>query len=152
MPPPFFKKSKEWLIYYVVTISAVHQSDRVKYIHSHSLSYIVFRHGSIPSDRKYSRTSLRIHSKRNSLHLLLPKLPVHPTPFPSPLAATSKINFFFFSFLATLQPMQIPGQGSDLCHGCGNARSLTHGAGPGIEPASQHSRDAADAIATQQEL
>ena len=63
-----------------------------------------------------------------------------------------------FSFLATLWHMELPGQGSDLSrshnlsHGCGNARSLTHCARPGIEPASQGSQDATDPIAPQQEI
>lgn len=54
--------------------------------------------------------------------------------------------------------MEFPGQGSDLScigdlyHSCGNSRSLTHCAGPGIEPVSQHSRDVADPIVPQWEL
>ena len=54
--------------------------------------------------------------------------------------------------------MELPGQGSDLSHSqelnfsCGNARSLTDGAWPGIKPASQHSQDTADPIGPQQEL
>ena len=50
--------------------------------------------------------------------------------------------FYFFSFLAALWHMEFLGQGSnlswscDLYHSCGNARSLTHCAGPGIEPMS----------------
>ena len=35
---------------------------------------------------------------------------------------------------------------------CGNVGSLTHCAGPGIEPASQLSRDAADSTVPQQDL
>ena len=35
---------------------------------------------------------------------------------------------------------------------CGNAGSLTHWAGPGMDPVSQHSRDAADPTVPQQEL
>ena len=55
---------------------------------------------------------------------------------------------FWFWFLAALRHLEFPGQGSDLSHicdlscSCGNARSLTHCTGPGIEPASQHSQDA----------
>ena len=53
--------------------------------------------------------------------------------------------------------MELPGQGSDpsLSHDlsriCGNAGSLTHCVGPGIELASQHSQDAADPVVPQQE-
>ena len=49
----------------------------------------------------------------------------------------------FSLFLATLQHMVFPGQGSDpscswdLCCSCSNAGSLTHCAGLGIKPASQ---------------
>ena len=45
--------------------------------------------------------------------------------------------------------MEFPGQGSDLRHTFGNARSLTHFGGPGVEPASQHSGDTADPVAPQ---
>ena len=66
--------------------------------------------------------------------------------------------FFFFFFLAAPQRVELPGQGSDLSHSyelcwsCGNAGSLTHCAGPGIEPSSQCSRDTANPIAPQEEL
>ena len=43
-------------------------------------------------------------------------------------------------------------RGHNLSHGCGNARSLTHCARPGIEPTSQHSQDAAYPVGPQQEL
>ena len=54
--------------------------------------------------------------------------------------------------------MEFLGQGSDLSYNhdlgrsCGHARSINHSAGPGIEPVSQHSQDAADPIASQKEL
>ena len=54
--------------------------------------------------------------------------------------------------------MEFPGQGSDLScscdlsRSCGNARSLTHCASPGIEPVSQCSPDAADLTELQLEL
>ena len=54
--------------------------------------------------------------------------------------------------------MEFPGQGSDLScsqdlsHNYGNGGSLTHCAGPGIQPATQHSQDATDPIESQQEL
>ena len=57
--------------------------------------------------------------------------------------------FFFF---ATLQHVEFLDQGSDLscshhlCHSCGHDGPLTQGARPGMEPASQHYRDAADPI------
>ena len=50
--------------------------------------------------------------------------------------------------------MEFPGQGSDPSHSCdlscGNAGSLTHSAGPGMEPASQGSQDATDPVVPQQ--
>ena len=65
---------------------------------------------------------------------------------------------FFFSFLASLQCMEFldqlsgPSHSCDLSHSCGNARTLTHCARPGIEPASQCSQDTADSIAPHWEL
>ena len=41
---------------------------------------------------------------------------------------------------------------SDLSHSCSNARTLTHCAEQGTEPSSQHSQDAANPVAPQQEL
>ena len=64
----------------------------------------------------------------------------------------------FFPFWATPWPMEFLGQGSDSSCGyhiscsCGNTRFLTRWAGPGIEPASQHSQGATGPIAPQQEL
>lgn len=64
---------------------------------------------------------------------------------------------FFFFFLANPWHTELLGQGSDwnyrcdLCLSC-NTWSLTHCVGPGIEPASQHSRDAVDPLAPWQEL
>lgn len=40
----------------------------------------------------------------------------------------------------------------DHCHRCGNARVLTHCAGPVIEPSSQCSENAADPVGPQREL
>ena len=63
-----------------------------------------------------------------------------------------------FSFLATPWNMEFLGQGLDLTHSCNlscscfSAGSLTHCAGPGIEPESQSSREAADPIVPQREL
>ena len=48
--------------------------------------------------------------------------------------------------------MEFPGQGSDPSPSYGNARSLTHCDGWGIEPASQCSRDATNPVAPQWEL
>ena len=63
--------------------------------------------------------------------------------------------FFFFGFPETYEVPK-PGvrsrNGRDLHHTCGNARSLTHYARPGIEPVSQCSRDAADSVVPWQEL
>ena len=57
-----------------------------------------------------------------------------------------------FLFLAPPQHREVPDQGSDLSHSCnlshscGNAGSLTHYAGPGIESASHHCGDTTDLI------
>ena len=54
--------------------------------------------------------------------------------------------------------MEFPDQGSDvshsynLLHNCGDARSLTHSAGPGVKAVSQHPRDAANPVVSEQEL
>ena len=40
----------------------------------------------------------------------------------------------------------------DLCHSCGNAKSLTHSVGLGIKPASQRSRGATNPVVPQWEL
>ena len=65
-------------------------------------------------------------------------------------------SFFLFFFFATPWHMEFPGQGSNhipkLRFSCGNVRSLTHCARPGIEPTSQGSQDAADPIAPQREF
>ena len=57
--------------------------------------------------------------------------------------------FFFPLFLAALQHMEFPGQGSDPSCPCSNARSLTHCSRLGIEPVSQCSRDTTDPFASQ---
>ena len=63
-----------------------------------------------------------------------------------------------FSVFAFLQHMDFLGLGSDPSHShdlswnCNNTTSLTHCAGPGIKPVTQHSQDATDSIAPQQEL
>ena len=59
---------------------------------------------------------------------------------------------FFFFFLAALKRMEFPGQGSGSSCTCDNTDCLTHRARPGIQPASQHSRDATDPVGPQQEL
>ena len=69
-------------------------------------------------------------------------------------------NAFLFLFICLLFgfPEEFLGQGSGLSHSfnlsqnCGNARSLNHCTGPGIEPASWCYRDATDPIAPQWEL
>ena len=75
------------------------------------------------------------------------------------LYETDVLPFFFFShFWPPLWHIELLGQGSDLNHirdlrlSCGNARSLTHCAGLGIEPMSQCCQDAANPIAPQWEL
>ena len=57
---------------------------------------------------------------------------------------------FIYLSLATSQHMEFPDQGSDLS--CINSGSLTHCAGPGIEPSSQCSRDTTNPIVPQREL
>ena len=59
---------------------------------------------------------------------------------------------FSFYFLAILQHTEFPDQGSDPSHSldlsrsCGNTRSLTCSAWPGIKPAPQGSQDATNSI------
>ena len=63
--------------------------------------------------------------------------------FLKPLQPYHGMTLFYFSFLATPQHMEFLGHRSDLSlsrdlsRGCSNARSLTHCAGQGTEPASQ---------------
>ena len=45
-----------------------------------------------------------------------------------------------------------PSRSHDLCHSCASPGSLTHCAGPGMEPASQGSQDTTDPVAPQREL
>ena len=65
--------------------------------------------------------------------------------------------FYFIFIFGHPTAYGIPGPGSDPSHSCdlscsyGNARSLTHCAGVGIQPR-QGSQDAADPITSQQEL
>ena len=67
------------------------------------------------------------------------------------------LSFLFF-FFGHPWHMEFLGQGSDLncsrdwSRSSCNARSLTHYAGPGLKPVSQHSHDTADPFAPQQEL
>lgn len=70
-----------------------------------------------------------------------------------------RITFiFYFPFLAAPQHMEFPGQGWDsscgcnLSYSCGNAGSLTHRAGPGIQPECQPSQDATDPTAPWREF
>lgn len=60
---------------------------------------------------------------------------------------------WFVLFLATLQHMEVPGQGLDPSHSCDLRWSLQPTVlGWGIKPASQRSGDTADAVAPQGEL
>ena len=91
-------KIKVFLIYNVVPISAVQQSDHVIHLYIFSFLYY-FPSWSIPGDWiyflvLYSKTSLLIHSKYNSLHLLTPNSQSIPLPLPFPLETTS---LFFMS-------------------------------------------------------
>ena len=69
-----------------------------------------------------------------------------------------QITFCLFVCFVFFRHMEFLDQGSDLSHTCklccssGNPGSLTHSAGPGIKPASQHSRDTANRVAPQQTL
>ena len=76
------------LIYSVVLISAVQQSDSVIHIYI----YILFHYG-LSQDTEfpvlYSRTLLFIPPIYNSLHLLMPHSQPFPLPPPSSLATTS---------------------------------------------------------------
>ena len=65
---------------------------------------------------------------------------------------------FVFCFFGCPVAQGVPGPGirfelhCDLSCSRGNARSLTHGARPETEPASQHAQDTLDPVATQQDL
>ena len=65
---------------------------------------------------------------------------------------------FPFFCLTALQHIEFPDQGSDpshgcnLSHSCGNAGSLTHYAGPAIEPVFECSQEATNPIVPQREL
>ena len=61
-------------------------------------------------------------------------------------------SFFLSFFLAPSGHMQFPSQGSDPCCCYNHTGSLTHCAGLGIAPVSQHSKDTADPAVPQQEL
>ena len=65
--------------------------------------------------------------------------------------------YIYFSFFGCPVAYGIPEPGirsklCNLCHRGGNTGSLTNCTGPGIEPTSQHCRDAADPVEPQQEL
>ena len=68
-----------------------------------------------------------------------------------------KVCLFVFFLFGHPRHMELPSQGSDpscscnLRSRCGNAGSLTQCAQPGVEPASQGSRGAADPVAPWQE-
>ena len=70
----------------------------------------------------------------------------------------SKNPGFYFIYLLSpiIDQKQFLRQGSNcscnLSHSCGNARSLTHCAGPGIKPVSQCSQETIDPIMPQWEL
>ena len=87
----------------------------------------------------YSRISLLIHSKCNSLHLLTPDS--QSIPLPPPLPWQLQVLFFAFlcSSLDALLHMEFPGQGSAMT-------PLTHCARLGIEPVTWGCRDAADPV------
>ena len=88
-----FLKIKVELMYNVVPISAVQQHDPV--LHRYTFSFLYYLPSwSIPRDwlwfpMLYSRITLLIHSKWNSLHPLTPNSPSIPLPPTSPLATMS---------------------------------------------------------------
>ena len=94
---------KVQLTYNVVPISALQHSDPDTHTHTHTHTHIFiftncFPSCSIPRDWKqfpvlYSRTSLLIHSRCNSLHLPTPNSLSIPLLPPSPLATTSLFLF-----------------------------------------------------------
>ena len=102
-----YKVFKLQFIYNILSISTVQQSDPV--IHVHTFFFLILSSSySITSNQiefsvLNSRISLLIHSKFNN-----PKLPVHPTPSPSPLATT---NLFSMSMCLLLSCSQV-----HLCH------------------------------------
>ena len=78
------KDQKKKSIYNVLSISAAQRSDPVIHIHTFFFSYYLPSCSSttdwIEFPVLHSRTSLLIHSKWNSLHLLTPNTPFIPTP------------------------------------------------------------------------
>ena len=111
----FFKNFLLQLIYNVLSISAVQQSDPVLYTHTHT--HILFLTLSIMFHHNYwtqfpvlqHRISLVIHSKWNSLHLLTPNsksIPHPPLPWQPQLYSVLCVHEFFSflqigSFIAT---------------------------------------------------
>ena len=85
-----------YLIYSVVSISAVEHSDLIIHIYTVFFSYYLSSF-SIPV--LYSRTSFLIHSKCNSLHLPTPNSPSTPLPPLSHLATTSLFSTSLSLFL-----------------------------------------------------
>ena len=61
-------------------------------------------------------------------------------------------SFIYLLILAALRHMEFPGQGSDTSYSYGNAGALTHYAGLGTEPPTQHSTNADDLVTPHQEL
>ena len=69
----------------------------------------------------------------------------------SPYNVSFFLSFFFF-FWPPCSTWSSGHQNCKLSCTCGSARSLTHCAGLGTEPVSQHSQDTADPTVPQQEL
>ena len=94
---------KVLLNYIVVSNSAVQQSDPVIYIYSYThISFLSYYLPSCSIPVLYSRTSLLIHSKGNSLHLLTPIKEFFKSLrcciFVNKLLLLWKLSFIFFFF------------------------------------------------------
>ena len=106
---------KVLLNYIVVSNSAVQQSDPVIYIYSYThISFLSYYLPSCSIPVLYSRTSLLIHSKGNSLHLLTPNsqsIPLSPLPLGSNKSVLYVHEFFFCSIdrfiCASLAPLSL---------------------------------------------
>ena len=100
-------------------------------------------------------------NKSNFIKKKIPYFPLaHPLWLTSLICLSTLFHLLCIFFLFSLPQwhMEFPSQGSDpscycsLYFSCGKTGSLTHCAGLGIEPASQHSKSAANPFMPQQEL
>ena len=88
-----------WLIYSVVLIIAVQQSDLVIHTHTHThkflsiLSIVVYHSILNLVPMLYSTTLLFIHSINASFHLVIPKSQAIPLPPPLPLGNWQSLTY-----------------------------------------------------------